>query len=105
MVAARKGWRSARCRHTLRDASAWQRQCRLRLLQPETHAHLAVHRGGGGRQVLLGLRAVPGAPVQFAKAEVGVGDEGAHAEVGGKRQRVAIVLDGPGHLRVDRGGR
>ena len=34
--------------------------------------------------------AVAGAPVELAEAEVAVGDEGAHAEVGGSRQRLLI---------------
>ena len=48
---------------------------RLRLLQPEAHVHLAVHRRRG-RQVLLGLRWVAGSAVECAEAEVAVGDEG-----------------------------
>ena len=65
-------------------------QCRFRLLQPEVHAHLAVHRGRG-RQVLLGLCAITGAPVELAGTEVAVGVERAHAEVGGQRVRVTVV--------------
>jgi hypothetical protein len=65
-------------------------QFRLRLLQPEPHVHLAVHRRGG-REVLLGLLAVARAPVQLAEAEVAVGDQGAHAEFGSKRQCLAVV--------------
>ena len=56
---------------------------RLGLLQPEPHVHLAVHRRRGG-EVLLGLLALARAPVELAEAEVAVGDEGAHAEFGGK---------------------
>ena len=65
-------------------------QCRFRLLQPEGHAHLTVHRGRG-RQVLLGLCAIMGAPVELAETEVAVGGERAHAEVGGQRVRVTVV--------------
>jgi hypothetical protein len=42
---------------------------RLRLLQPEPHAHVAVHRRGGG-EVLVRLLAVARAPVQLAEAQV-----------------------------------
>src|SRR2546422_10622603 len=52
---------------------------RLRLLQPEPHVHLAVHRRRGG-EVLLRLLTLAGAPVELAKAEVAVGDERAHAD-------------------------
>src|SRR5262245_5616977 len=48
---------------------------RLRLLQPERHLHLAVHRRRGG-EVLLRLLALARAPVELAEAEVAVGDEG-----------------------------
>ena len=43
----------------------------------------------GGGQVLVGLRAVPGAAVELAEAEVAVGDEGAHAELVGARRAPA----------------
>ncbi len=49
----------------------------FRLLQPVRHAHLAVHRRGGG-EVLVGLQAFAGASVELGEAEVAVGDEGAH---------------------------
>ena len=42
-----------------------------------------------------GLRVVTGAPVERAEAEVAVGDEGAHAELGGERQRLLVVRLGP----------
>jgi len=41
--------------------------------------------------VLLRLLALAGAPVEFAEAEVAVGNEGAHAARLGERQRVAVV--------------
>src|SRR5713101_8630073 len=63
---------------------------RLRLLQPELHVHLAVHRRRGG-EVLLSLLALARAPVEFAEVEVAVGDEGAHPEFGGKGHRLAVV--------------
>jgi signal transduction histidine kinase len=40
--------------------------------------------------VLLRLLALVRAPVELAEAEVAVGDEGAHAKVVGKRQRLAV---------------
>ena len=75
---------------------------RLGLLQPEPHVHLAVHRRRGG-EVLLRLLALARAPVELAEAEVAVGDEGAHPELLGERERVTVVAVGaaPG----DRGGR
>jgi len=42
--------------------------------------------------VLLRLLALTHAAVELAEAEVAVGDEGAHAELAGERQRVAIVV-------------
>jgi hypothetical protein len=53
-------------------------------------AHLAVHRHGGG-EVLLRLLPLACAPVELAETEVAVGDERAHAEVGGERQRLAVM--------------
>ena len=41
--------------------------------------------------MLLGLRPVAGAAVELAEAEVAVGDEGAHAELGGEGQGLAVV--------------
>src|SRR6202022_5102035 len=46
---------------------------RLRLLQPEAHVHLAVHRRRGD-EVLLSLLPPARAPVELAEAEVAVGD-------------------------------
>ena len=46
----------------------------LGLLQPETHVHLAVHRRRGA-ELLLGLLALAGTPVQLAEAEMAVGGE------------------------------
>src|SRR3989442_1145742 len=45
------------------------RQLLLRLLQPEPHVHLAVHRRRG-REVLVGLLALPCASVELPQAEV-----------------------------------
>src|SRR5215831_7634152 len=63
---------------------------RLRLLQPVRHVHFAIHRRRGG-EVLLGLLALAGAPVELAEAEVAVGDERAYAELVGERQRLSVV--------------
>src|SRR6266849_4307477 len=62
----------------------------LRLLQPEPHVHLAVHRRRGG-EVLLRLLPLARAPRELAEAEVAVGDERAHAAWLGERQRLAVV--------------
>ncbi len=54
----------------------------------------------------IGFGAFTHASVEFAEAEVAVGDEGAHAEFGGERERLAIV--GLGRLnplgRIERRG-
>src|SRR5215470_11112006 len=63
----------------------------LRLLQPEPHAHLAVHRGRGG-EVLPRLLAVARPPVEFAEAEVAVGSEGPHLQLFRQRQGAPVVL-------------
>ena len=65
--------------------------CRRCSCQPEVHAHRAVNRRSGG-QVLVGLRSVARSLVELAEAEVAVGDEGAHAELGGERQGLPIVF-------------
>src|SRR5262245_66631911 len=70
---------------------------RFRLLQPELHVHLSVHRGGGGK-VLVGLLAFARAPVQRAEAKVAVGDERAHFELGGKGHGGGIVRFGRRHI-------
>ena len=54
-------------------------QCCFRLLQPERHVHLAVHRRRDG-EVLLCLVAFAGLPIELAEAKVAVGDEGTHAK-------------------------
>src|SRR5262247_3912234 len=61
----------------------------LCLPQPEPHAHLAMHFGRGGWVLLSTLRAARSS-VEPGEAEVAVGGEGAHAEIGGDRQRLAI---------------
>jgi hypothetical protein len=62
----------------------------LRLLQPEAHAHLAVHRRRGD-EVLLRLRALACTSIELAQAEVAVRDERAHAARLGESQRLAVV--------------
>jgi hypothetical protein len=59
------------------------------------------HRRCSG-EVLVGLLALVHAPVELAEAEVAVGDEGAHAERLGERERVTIAAGRV--LRGDRGG-
>ena len=66
-------------------------ELRLCLLQPEPHAHLAVHRRGGS-EARLGLRAIAGAPVELPEAEVAVGHERAHLEGLGEGQRLVVAL-------------
>ena len=61
----------------------------LRVLEPESHVHLTVHRRRRG-QVLAGLRLVSSATVERAKAKVAVSDERAHAEFGRPRQRLLV---------------
>src|SRR5262249_46801146 len=73
-----------------RTSSADLLNLRLRLLQPVRHVHFAIHRRRGG-EVLLGLLALAGAPVELAEAEVAVGDERAYAELVGERQRLSVV--------------
>jgi hypothetical protein len=60
-------------------ASRQRPQVCLRLLQPEAHIHLAIHRGAGA-EVISGLRPVTHSPVQLAKAEIAMSYERAHAE-------------------------
>src|SRR6266566_526280 len=78
-------WQPTNWKPLMRTASV-----RLRLLQPEPHVYLAVHRRRGG-EVLLRLLSLACAPVELAEAEVAVGDERAHAELLGEGQRLAIV--------------
>src|SRR5438094_5403391 len=65
----------------------------LRLLQPEPHVHLAVHRGCGG-EVLLRLLALARAPIELAKAEVAVGDERTHGESFGQSDCLPVQFVG-----------
>src|SRR5260370_6458205 len=69
---------------TLRSAARLD----LRLLQPESLVHRAVH-GGRRRDVLLRLLESARAPVELAEAQMAVGDKGPHAALLGERQRVA----------------
>ena len=62
----------------------------LRLLEPEPHVQLAVHRHRGG-EVLVSALALARLAVELAEAEVAVGDEGSHAARLGERQRLAVV--------------
>src|SRR5437867_1134071 len=68
-------------------------QLGLRLLQPELHVHLAVHRHRGS-EVLVSLLTLPDTPVERAEAKVAVGDERAHAEVGGECHGLTVRVPG-----------
>src|SRR5437016_1113743 len=72
---------------------------RLRLLQPEPHVHLAVHRGCGG-EVLLRLLALTRAPVELAEAGMTVGHERAHLELGCQGHCGAVVRRGGRHVEA-----
>src|SRR5262245_32273990 len=74
---------------------------RLRLLQSVRHPHLAVHRRRGG-EVLLGLFAFARASVEFAKAEVAVGDETGdlHAKLL-RRPAWSLIRTARSHERLD----
>src|SRR5262249_13805449 len=82
-------------------ASARRVYLRLRLLQPEPHVHLAVHRRRGG-EVLARLFALARARAQLPEAEVAVGDERAHAARLGEGQRLAVM--GLAALGIEPGG-
>src|SRR5437867_3516242 len=71
------------------DTSFQYLQLRLRLLQPEPHVHLAVHRRRDG-EVLVRVLTLARAPVELTEAEVAVGDKGAHAELLGQIEGLAI---------------
>jgi hypothetical protein len=60
------------------------------LLTPVCHVHFAVHRRRDG-EVLLSLPTITLAAMQLAEAEVAVGDERAHSELAGERQRLAVI--------------
>src|SRR5262245_32213396 len=75
---------------TSRSPSGRLSHLRLRRLQPICHPHLAVHRRRGG-EMLLRLLALARAPGELAEAEVTVGDQRAHAELVGERQRLAVI--------------
>jgi hypothetical protein len=77
---------------------------RLRLLQPEAHVHLAVHLRRGG-ELLAALLILACSSVELPEAEVAMGGEGAHPELLGERERVAVVVFGlVGVQRVALGG-
>src|SRR5260370_3957992 len=63
---------------------------RLGRLQPELHAHLAVHTRCG-RQLPLRILPLARAPVELAEGEVAVGDERSHAARRVEGQRLAVV--------------
>ena len=72
--------------HACRSASvSWPAHFGLRLLQPELHAHLAIHRGSN-LEVLFCLLALADIRVQLAEAEVTVRDERTHAQLGRERE-------------------
>src|SRR5712692_1869001 len=60
----------------------------LRLLQPETHVHLAAHRRRGG-EVLVRLLPVARAPEELTEAEVAAGDKRPHAQLVGEGEGLA----------------
>ncbi len=78
---------------------------RLRLLPPEPHVHLAVHRHRSG-EVLLRLLSLARTSVELAKAEVAVSDERAHTARLAEGQRLAVVGLGRLNLlgRIERRG-
>src|SRR6266849_2627807 len=59
-------------------------------VEPEPHVHLAVHRRRDG-EVLARVIPLVRSPVEFAKAEVAVGDERAHPELLGQRPGLTIM--------------
>ena len=61
-----------------------------RLLEPEIHVHLAVHRRRGG-QILPGELWLTDAASELPQAEVAVGDDGPHAVQLGECQRLPVV--------------
>src|SRR5215467_3948961 len=61
----------------------------FRLLQPVRHPHPAVQRRRDG-EMILRLLTVARAPIELAEAEMAMGGEGAHAELAGERQRLAV---------------
>src|SRR5262249_24343993 len=61
-----------------------------RLLAPEAHVHLAIHRRRGG-QTLPSLLWLAGAAIERAQAQMAVGDKRAHAVRLGERQRLLVV--------------
>src|SRR6516162_11947471 len=66
---------------------------RFRLLQPEAHIHVAVHRRRR-HEMLVCLRLLPGAPIELPEAEVAVGLERAYAQFLGRHERLTIVCLG-----------
>src|SRR5262249_21123012 len=73
--------------------SADPRESSLRLLQPEVHTHLPIHRRRG-RQMLPSPSQVASPATKRPEPEVAVGHERAHAELLGEGERLLVVLLG-----------
>src|SRR5215470_139953 len=73
--------------HTL---STLRAHLRFRMVKPEAHLHLAVHRRRR-RQMLSGLLVPAGRSKELAQVEMDVGDEGAHLELGSQGQGLPVV--------------
>src|SRR5215813_10463611 len=71
-----------------------QCQCRLRLVEPEAHLHVAVQ-GYGGAQCGVRLLSLAGGGIQRAEPPMAVGDERTHAERLGQGQGLQVVGFGP----------
>src|SRR6266849_3300596 len=65
----------------------------LPLLQPEAHAHFAVHRRRSSEK-LMRLLALAGAPVELGEAKMAVRLERAHAELLGEGRALAVLGGG-----------
>ena len=66
---------------------------RLRLLQPERHAHLAVHRRRCPEMNVLGSMVSPAA-MKLREAGMTMRDHRAQTELSGERQRIVVMLYG-----------
>ena len=77
---------------------------RLRLLQVKPHVHLAVHRGGDS-EMLVCLLDLARPPVEFAEAEVAMGDERAQTELPSECAGVVVSsFSSSGGRRITGGG-
>src|SRR5262249_50241705 len=63
---------------------------RVRLLQPEAHLHLTIHRDCGGQE-RAGVITLADPPIEPAEAQIAVRDEGAHAARLGECQPLAVM--------------